>query len=310
MSNRFGYACINMQLSYPKQYGFSYDPVTTNRGMIKRTFQERGLSYAGELAAKNIRDLISVIKWNRDHNIFFYRMSSDMIPWASEYNLEQLPNWSQIRQLLKTAGDLAQSCGMRLTFHPGPFNALGSPNSKVVDNTFIDLSVHAQIMDNMGLSFTPYNKINIHIGGVYGDKQATINRWCEQYLQLPYYIRSRLTIENDDKASMYSVADLYQIWERVGVPIVFDYHHHQFCTGGLTTSEALGLATKTWPDDIVPVVHYSESRSREKLDESIKPQAHSDYIVDPINTFGHKVDIMVEAKMKELAIINYLTKGD
>ena len=113
-------------------------------------------------------------------------------------------------------------------------------------------------------------------------------------------------MENDDKASMYSVKELYEgIYKRIGVPVVFDYHHHRFCDGGLTEQEALELAMSTWPEGIVPVVHYSESRSIEQEDDKIKPQAHSDYVLDYIDTYGNDVDIMIEAKHKELAVNKY-----
>jgi UV DNA damage endonuclease len=105
---------------------------------------------------------------------------------------------------------------------------------------------------------------------------------------------------------MYSVKELYKgISEQCGVPIVFDYYHHKFCTGGLTEQEALELAAKTWPKGIVPCTHYSESRRKEHLDESIKAQAHSDRIKDTIQTYGLDIDVVVEAKHKELAILNY-----
>ncbi len=88
--------------------------------------------------------------------------------------------------------------------------------------------------------------------------------------------------------------------------IELDNINHRFCTGGLSEQEALELAISTWPDDIVPVVHYSESRSKEQLDEKIRPQAHSDLIKQLPNTYGHNVDIMVEAKHKELAIEGFI----
>ena len=105
---------------------------------------------------------------------------------------------------------------------------------------------------------------------------------------------------------MYSVKELYKgISEQCGVPIVFDYYHHKFCTGGLTEQEALELALSTWPKDITPCTHYSESRRKEHLDESIKAQAHSDLIYNKIPTYNNEFDCVVEAKHKELAIVNY-----
>jgi UV DNA damage endonuclease len=209
--------------------------------------------------------------------------------------------------MLSDCGQLATQYGHRLTAHPGPFNVLVSPNEDVVQNTITDLTIHADIMDFMGLSRTPYNKLNIHCNGVYGDKESALDRFCKNFERLPMSVQSRLTVENDDKATMYSVKELYDgIYKRIGIPIVFDYHHHRFCTGGLSEQEALELAISTWPDDIVPVVHYSESRSKEQLDEKIRPQAHSDLIKQLPNTYGHNVDIMVEAKHKELAIEGFI----
>jgi UV DNA damage endonuclease len=105
---------------------------------------------------------------------------------------------------------------------------------------------------------------------------------------------------------MYSVKDLMYIHERIGIPIVFDYHHHKFCTGDMTEQEALELAISTWPKGITPVVHYSESKSLHESNDKIKPQAHSDYITKIPNTYGNNVDIMVEAKAKELSILPHI----
>jgi len=144
---------------------------------------------------------------------------------------------------------------------------------------------------------------------VYGDKESALDRFCKNFERLPESVQSRLTVENDDKESMYSVKELYNgIYKRIGIPIVFDYHHHRFCTGGLSEQEALELAISTW-GDIKPVVHYSESKAEHQLDESIRPQAHSDIINQLPNTYGKEVDVMVEAKNKELAIQPFIKES-
>ena len=227
-----GYACINMNLSNPKQFGSDKDKITTNRSMIKRTFQEKGVEYVSELALQNVIDLNHIIKWNEQHNIKFFRMSSEIFPWASEYKWEDLPDIKMIKVWLENAGLMAEEYGQRLTSHPGPFNVLVSPNPKVVDNTITDLSIHGDIMDFMGLSRTPYNKINIHCNGVYGDKESAMGRFCKNFERLPENVQTRLVVENDDKASMYSVKDLYEgIHKKIGIPITFNYHHYKFNTG-------------------------------------------------------------------------------
>ena len=306
---KLGYACINMQLSYPTKYGDKpkgTEPITTGRGMIKRTFESKGVDYASEITLANAKDLHNIMTWNVLNGYNFYRMTSGLAPWKTEYEWNDLKDIKEIKQWLHSAGTMANTHGVRVTSHPGPFNVLVSPNENVVQNTFQDLTMHGEVFDMMGLSRTHYNKINIHCNGVYGDKESALDRFCKNFEQLPESVKTRLTVENDDKASMYSVKELYDgIYKRINIPIVFDYHHHRFCDGGLSEQEALELAMSTW-GDITPVVHYSESRSKEQLDESIRPQAHSDLIKQLPNTYGNDVDIMVEAKHKELAIQGFM----
>ena len=306
---RFGYACINMQLSYPQQWGGKekgVKPITTGRSMIRRTFDSKGVVYASEKCLSNVKDLDMIMDWNIMHGYNFFRVTSNLAPCKSENAWNKIPDREDIKSYLHSVGVKARTHDVRITSHPGPFNVLTSPHSHVVENCVKDLTEHGDVFDFMGLSRTPWNKINIHLGGVYGDKESAMDRFCKNFEKLPESVQTRLTVENDDKASMYSVKELYDgIYSRIGVPIVFDYHHHRFCDGGLTEQEALELAMSTWPKEIVPVVHYSESRSIEQEDEKIRPQAHSDYVYDYIDTYGNEVDVMIEAKHKELAVKKY-----
>tara|TARA_R100001509_G_scaffold50104_2_gene27418 strand:+ start:4017 stop:4961 length:945 start_codon:yes stop_codon:yes gene_type:complete len=306
---RIGYACINMQLSYPQKWGGQergVKPITTGRSMIRRTFDTKGLDYASEVTLNNVRDLDKIIDWNILNGYDFFRITSGLAPWKSEYKWDDLKDIDDIRMWLHSAGVKAKTHNIRITSHPGPFNVLTSPHEHVVKNCIGDLTDHGDVFDMMNLSRTPYNKINIHLGGAYGDKESAMDRFCKNFEKLPESVQTRLTVENDDKASMYSVKELYNgIYKRIGVPIVFDYHHHRFCSGSLSEQEALELAMSTWPQEIIPVVHYSESRSIEQEDDKIKPQAHSDYVYDYIDTYGNVVDIMIEAKHKELAVRKY-----
>ena len=292
-----GYACINMTMG--KKVG-------TNRSMVKRTFQAKGLDYVSELALLNAKDIIKILEWNRMNGIKFFRLSSAIVPWGDNIDLTQLKDYKEIKSELKKAGDFAKFHNIRITSHPGPFVVLTSPKENVVEAAIKDLELHGKIFDMMGLSKTPYNKINIHCNGVYGDKISAMDRFCKNFKRLSKSVQSRLTVENDDKASMYSVCDLMYIHERIKIPIVFDYHHYQFCKGVLSEDEALELAVSTWPIGITPVVHYSESKALHENDSKVKPQAHSDYIKQLPNTYGINVDIMVEAKAKELAILPFI----
>jgi UV DNA damage endonuclease len=309
LPRRIGYACINMQLSNPKEYGGAprgTKKITTNRSMIKRTFLAEGTSYASELGLQNVKDLYKILQWNEENGFNFFRLSSNLFPWASEYNWDQLPNIESICEWLGRSGDFAKKHGHRITAHPGPFNKLTSGDERIIGNTIKDLSIHGWTFDQMGLPRTPWAKINIHVGASYGDKQKACDNFCRNFERLPDSVKSRLTVENDDKASLYSTKELYElIFSRIGIPIVHDIHHHGFCDGGLSQEEAISLAASTW-GDVVPVIHYSESRPKEQGDPKIKPQAHSDYVYDYIETYGHEIDCMIEAKHKELAVIKWL----
>jgi len=280
--------------------------VTTNRTMVKRTFEARGMDYVSELALLNAKDIIKILEWNRLNGIKFFRLSSSIIPWGDHIDLTQLKDYKEIKSELKNAGDFAKFHNIRITSHPGPFVVLPSPSEEVVLNSIADLELHGKVFDMMGLSKTPYNKINIHCNGVYGDKQSAMDRFIENFKRLSPSVSKRLTVENDDKASMYSVKDLIYIHQNTGIPIVFDYHHHQFCTGDLSEEQALKLAATTWPEGIKQEVHYSESKALHENNPKEKPQAHSIYINSLPNTYGLDLDVMVEAKGKELAILPFL----
>ena len=299
MKQNTGYACINQQLRDQNIY--------VGRTCRKATFQEKGLAYVGELGLQNVRDLFQIVQWNSRNNIKLYRIGSDILPWHSEYAIEQLPQYDKIINILKAIGDYVTKDGQRLSFHPGPFNILGSTKPQVVERTIVELNNHSHLFDLMGFEPSPYNKINIHVGATYGDKEGTVQRWIEGFNRLNESTRKRITLENDDKTSMYSIADLMFIHERTGVPLVFDYHHHTCHPDGVSQQEALEAAIKTWPEGIKPVIHYSSSR-RLHEDVKCKVQAHADYIYEQIDTYGYDIDIMLEAKAKELAVLDYRKK--
>ena len=293
-----GYACINTALSA--------NNVMTNRTMRRKTFDTKGLDYVSELSLQNVEDLKTIVEWNNFKGIKLFRLSSQIFPWMEEYRFEDLKDFGKIKSLMVEIGQIATKTGQRLTMHPGPYHCLASPSLNVVERTIKGLDKHAEQFDMMGFEPSNYNKINIHIGGAYGDKEAALDRFCKNFKLLGESTRKRLVVENDDSPNEFSVKDLYEgVYKKIGIPVTFDYFHHKFNTGGLTEEEALKLASTTWPEGITQCCHYSESRRKEKLDESIRPQAHSDIIYDKIDTYGLNPDIVIEAKLKEQAIFNY-----
>jgi UV DNA damage endonuclease len=284
-----GYACINIALTG--------QGISTNRGMIRKTFLEKGLPYASQLALQNVQALIKILQWNLEHGIRVFRVTSELFPWSSEYNLEQLPDYAEIRETLGRIGSMP----IRISSHPGPFNKLAGTGA-TLKNTIKDLETHSEIFDLMNLPSSHWSKINLHVGGAYGDKSETLKRFASHFKLLSAHLRSRLTIENDDKKGLYSVKELIPLYERTGIPIVFDYFHHKLNPGYQSEEEAFITAYKTW--DVKPVFHYSSSR-KEKEDGSSKKEAHSDWAHEPINSYGKEVDIILETKMKEQSVIRY-----
>jgi UV DNA damage endonuclease len=282
--------------------------ITIGRGMIKRTFEQKGIQYASELALQNVRDLIEIIKWNNQHDVKLYRMSSDMIPWMSEYELKDLPDYTKISNLLKGAGKIAMDAGQRLTFHPGHFCVIASQNPDVVVRSIKELNQHGEIMDLIGLPRTPDAAINIHINTTAISKEDSLNRFIKAFDTLDLSVKERMTVENDDKKAQYSISDLvYGLSAHTGIPIVFDYHHHWCYDDPMPEKDALYLAASTWPEGIRQLVHYSSCKKIHE-DSSVVNRAHADYIYEQIDSYGLSIDIDLEAKAKEKALINYLRK--
>jgi UV DNA damage endonuclease len=333
-NTRLGYACINQTLgNRPKKLG---GRITTSRGIKKGSwYNTRDLAKIGELALQNASDLLHILKWNEENDIRLFRIGSDLIPWHDHFETHELPQAEHIKARLLEAGDYARAHGHRLSCHPGPFHILGSPHAAVVDKTITSLERQSELFDLMGFEPSYNNKVNIHIGAAYGNPEATVQVWKRNWHRLSDSCKARLVVENDDKTSMYTVQMLYDfVHTDIGIPITFDYFHHSLNPGHLTEQQALELARSTWPSHIRQACHYSESRRTEyqtmlqgmcdrnnitieelatwptlakykKEFDKIKITAHADYIKLPINTYGYDLDIMVEAKAKELALLEY-----
>ncbi len=286
-----GYACINLTLAE--------EGITTNRGMIKRTFQDKGIVYASELAYENVQGLLKILYWNVANGIKMFRITSELFPWASEYRLKDMPHYHKICRVLEEAGSLP----VRVSTHPGPFNKLAGAGPTLA-NTIKDLEIHAQLFDLMRLPPSHHNKINIHVGGAYGDKEGTLKRFAQNFKNLPANLQARLTIENDDKPGLYSVAELMPLHKATGIPIVFDYFHHGLHPGHLSEEEAFDMAYNTW-SDVVPAFHFSSSR-KDFEDPAARKEAHSDWVHGLIQDYGRaELDVMLETKMKELSLLKY-----
>ena len=284
-----GYACINLTLGE--------EGITTNRGMIKKTFGEKGIAYASELAFSNVQGLLKILEWNVANGVHVFRVTSELFPWASEYKISDMPHYREIREVLEACGKLP----VRLSSHPGPFNKVASVGA-TLENTIKDLEIHSEIFDLMNLPASHLAKINIHVGGAYGDKVETLKRFAQNFKLLSKNLQARLTVENDDKPGLYTVNDLVPLHEMIGIHIVFDYFHHRLHPGTQTEEEAFHTAFSTW--SVKPTFHFSSSRREYEIPDA-KKEAHSDWVHEKIETYGKEIDIMLETKMKELSLLRY-----
>jgi UV DNA damage endonuclease len=299
MMKNIGYCCIPMGCNEGLK---KKEHITVNRGMVRRTFDAKGLPYVSELVIENLKDTLKVLDYNLKNHIYIYRLSSDSFPWMSEYEFSDLPNFKLIQILMTQIGDKIKTNNIRCSYHPGPFNVLASENPSVVEKTIKELNKHAELMDLMNLDKTTFYPINIHINTTQPTREEAAERFCKQFERLSESCKLRLVVENDDGQNQYSVKMLYDwVHTKIGIPIVFDQHHFNYGPQDQTMEEALNLAHSTW--SVKPLTHMSSP----KIHEDVKSvaTAHADYIYEEIKTFGLDFDCEIEAKAKDLAVIRY-----
>jgi UV DNA damage endonuclease len=297
--NRVGYCCISIGINEGKS---KKEQIMVNRGMVRRTFDAKGLPYVSDLIILNLKDTLKVLEYNVKNNIYIYRMSSDSFPWLSEYQFNDLPNINIIKKLLFNIGKYIKDNKMRCGFHPGPYLVLASENPSVVQKTISELNKHAELMDLMELDQTTFYPINIHINTTQPTRELAAERFCKEFENLSESCKKRLVVENDDGQNQYSVKMLYDwVYKVIEVPITFDQHHFNYGPQDQTMEEALRLAHSTWKTRAL--THMSSPKTLE--DTSGKNTAHADYIYEEIKTFGLDFDTEIEAKAKDLAVFKY-----
>lgn len=295
MPHQVGYCCINLTLNKQK--------ITTGRTMRQAGFKlDTNLSRTSFLALQNATDLVRILKWNEENNIKVFRISSNIFPWNSEYEIEQLPDYDTIAEYLYLAGQIIKQSNQRVSFHPDHYVKLASNKADVAQRSIHDLHHHDKIFTLMNIPVNHYYPINIHVG--MNRSVETTEKFIERFHMLNDSTKARLVVENDDKANAYSVLQLFNdLYLNIHTPITFDYFHHTFHPDGLTSEEAAKMAAETW--DCKPLFHYSESKN---IHENIEgnPRAHSDYVVNIIDDYGLDIDIDLESKAKELAYVKYM----
>ena len=301
---QLGLCCLNITLRDQKP------SIYASRRINKKTIREKGIEECKRRIVENLKDLIKMIQWNEDNGIKVFRISSDLFPHKTSPDVEDY-TYEFAHSLLKEAGNLAKKYNQRITMHPGQYNVVGTPNSKTFLKTIEDLEYQATILDLMGMG--PDSVLVVHGGGLYDDKEATIKRWCEQFRQLPKCVQKRLVLENCEK--IFHIEDCLRISKIINIPVVFDTHHYK-CYNQMhpqiklkPAEEYIEDILKTWQNrGIKPKFHVSEQGSGRCGHHSDYIEIIPDYLLEIPEKYNQHVDIMIEAKKKELSVFKLYEK--
>lgn len=248
-----------------------------------------------ELAAHNATSLYAAIEYCSTHDIGCFRVNSQILPLKTHpklcYDTELLGE--EVIAAYERCGELARSTDTRVSFHPDQFVVLSSPDRRVVKSSLAELEYQAEVAEWIGADV-----INVHGGGGYGDKSSALKRLITAVGDLSDRARSHLTLENDDRT--YTPSDLLPVCQQLGLPLVYDVHHHRCHGDGLDIDSATRLAIETW--DREPLFHVSSPRDGWRSDND---HSHSDYIdLRDFPALWDEMDLTVEveAKAKELAV--------
>lgn len=299
---RFGLCCL-----------FKKEPVsfrtTTAKGLLS-LHRDRQLQKVSEICFHNASSLYLALETVYRLNIGAFRVMSPLFPRMTHpdvgYRIEDLPDAAEINQKLEKIRVFALHNDIRLSFHPDQFVVLSSARPQVVKNSIRELEYQGMLAEAVGADV-----INIHAGGVYGDKFQALQRLKTVIADLAGAVRSRLTIENDDVS--YTPRDLLAFCERLSVPMVYDVHHHRCNPDDLSVEEATTLAGNIW--HALGREQYCHISSPRNGWQGGDPKPHADYI-DPADFppcwLGREMTVDLEAKAKELAVVRLMTelKGD
>ncbi len=278
---KIGYPCINWSIG-----------CKSNKTFRLKSYSEERLI---ETVDKNLDCLIHILEFNIKHNIKFFRITSDLVPFASHPICKF--DWQEyFKERFKEIGNLIESHNIRISMHPDQFVLINSLKNIVFENSLKELDYHVELVDLMELDTSA--KIQIHVGGIYGDKEKSIKRFIERFEKLDETIKRRLVIENDDKR--YSLKDCLLVNAETGIPVLFDIFHHELNNSEEKISEAFRLFTKTWrKKDGIPMVDYSSQQKGElkgKHTKSIDLEHFKNFLT---LTKPFDFDIMLEIKDKE-----------
>lgn len=310
---RFGFVAMSLELK-----DSSPSKTMTYASFAKQADREAAIARLEQIAETNLHNTLRLLKHCYAHDIMMYRFSSKLIPLATHQALADWHPYPRLQQAFQAIGQYVKERGMRVSLHPDHFCVFSTPREEVLHNSIKDMEYHVAMLEAMGLD--ERSKCNIHMGGAYGDKETSAQRFIAQFGGLPDRLKHRVTLENDDKT--FNVAETLQAAEAVGVPMVLDIHHYAVNHGDITGQQ---LIDHYWPRIVAT---WERERQRlgltaEQLPVKIHasspksisdPRGHADYVeLEPLLRFftGAKqhataIDCMLEAKAKDFALFELM----
>ena len=247
----------------------------------------------------NLEALEKIITYNIKNNIYFYRLTSKLVPLATHDKVEY-DYIAPFKDKYKKIGKLINKYNLRIDIHPDQYAVLNSISNKIVKNTVEILNYHYNILDALKIK----NKIIIlHVGSSTCGKKASITRFINNFKKLPGHIQKCIAVENDDK--IYNIIDVLSLCKALNIPMVLDYHHYVCNNNGEKLEDYIKEIMDTWTN-INPKFHFSSPKSNLKKEF----RSHHDYVnsddfikfIDMLKIYNKDVDIMLEAKAKDDAI--------
>ena len=283
---KIGYPCVNEAM----------DCSSGNTFRLASYSDERVVA----AVAAHLACLRRMLEWNVAQGLLFFRIGSSIVPFGS-HSVNTFSWRSHFAAEFRAIGDYIKAHHLRVSFHPDQFVVLNSPSPDIVRRSIEELEYQGAMLDLMGLDSTA--KLQIHVGGLYGDRELAISRFAQVYATLPAALRARLVVENDDR--LFSLRDCLQLHQLTGVPILFDNFHHECLNHGEPMPEALRLAATTWHPtrDGVPMMDYSSQALGERKGKHTTDLVDEQFAAFLDNLQGLDFDIMLEIKNKEASAL-------
>lgn len=278
---RIGYPCINRTIG-----------CQGNRTFRLKSYSEQRLA---ETVRHNLDCLLRMLEFNAGHHILFFRITSDLVPFASHPVCRF--NWQLFfQEQFQEVGRFIDSHCMRISMHPDQFILLNSPDEGITERSTAELDYHTRLLDLMGLDSSA--KVQLHLGGIYGDREESLRRFMRRYCDLDESIRKRLVIENDERN--YSLRDCLKVHSETGVPVLLDVFHHGGKNHGESLTEAFrGFADSWKTDGSLPMVDYSSQHAAKIRGSHAETIDLDDFRSFLAETEPWDFDIMLEIKDKE-----------